>query len=66
MESLYRGTSRMDAARGLMGHGWPFQAGPRNDDAMREPQRSWGRMSGLDLLVTFGAMPKVTRSSERN
>jgi len=28
MESLYRGTSRMDAARGLMGHGWPFQAGP--------------------------------------
>ena len=66
MESLYRGTSRMDAARGLMGHGWPFQAGPRSDDAMREPQRSWGRMSGLDFLVTFGAMPKVTRSSERN
>ncbi len=56
MESLCRGMSRMDAARGLMGHGWPFQAGPRNDDVMREPQRSWGRMSGLDLLVTFGAM----------
>ncbi len=56
----------MDAARGLMGQGWPFQAGPRNDDATREPQRSWGRMSGLDLLVTFGAMPKVTRSTERN
>ena len=54
MESLCRGTSRMDAARGLMGHGWPFQADPRNDDAMREPQRSWGRMSGLDFLVSFG------------
>ncbi len=66
MESLCRGMSRMEAARGLMGHGWPFQAGPRNDDVMRESQHSWGRMSGLDLLVTFGAMPKVTRSSERN
>ena len=66
MESLCRGTSRMDAARGLMGQGRPFQAGPRSNDGAREPQRSWGRMAGLDLLVTFGAMPKVTRSSERN
>ena len=56
----------MDAARGLMGQGWPFQAGPRNNDVMREPLRSWGRMLGLDLLVPFGAMPKGTRSSERN
>ncbi len=54
MESLCRGTSRMDAARGLMGQGWPFQAGPRSNDGAREPQRSWGRMSGLDLLVSFG------------
>ncbi|SDH52353.1 hypothetical protein SAMN05216588_105127 [Pseudomonas flavescens] len=54
MESLCRGTSRMDAAGDLMGQGWPFQAGPRNDDEMGEPQRSWGRMSGLDLLVSFG------------
>ena len=46
----------MDAARGLMGQGWPFQAGPRNNDVMREPLRSWGRMLGLDLLVPFGAM----------
>ena len=66
MESLCRGTSRMDAARGLMGHGWPFQAGPRNNDVARKPQRSWGRMPGLDLLVSFGAMPKETRSTERN
>ena len=58
MESLCRGTSRMDAARGLMGHGWPFQAGPRNNDVARKPQRSWGRMSGLDLLVSLGRCQK--------
>ena len=58
--------SDMDVARAAMGQGWPFAASPRNNDEAREPRRSRGRMSGLDLLVTFGAMPKVTRSSERN
>ena len=58
MESLCRGTSRMDAARGLMGQGWPFQAGPRNNDGTRAPRRSRGRMQGLDLLLTFGASAK--------
>ena len=66
MESSWRGLSGMEAARAAMGQGWPFVACPRSDDGAREPQRSWGRMSGLDLLVSFGAMPKETRSSERN
>jgi len=66
VESLWRGLSGMDAARAAMGQGWPFAAGPRNNDEARESQRSWGRMSGLDLLVSFGAMPKETRSTERN
>ena len=66
VESLWRGLSDMDVARAAMGQGWPFAAGPRNNDGAREPQRSWGRMSGLDLLVSFGAMPKETRSTERN
>ena len=54
MESLWRGLSDMDVARAAMGQGWPFAAGPRNNDGAREPQRSWGRMPGLDLLVSFG------------
>ena len=66
MESLWRGLSDMDVARAAMGQGWPFAAGPRNNDEAREPRRSRGRMSGLDLLVSFGAMPKETRSPERN
>ena len=65
-ESLWRGLSDMDVARAAMGQGRPFAAGPRNNDGAREPQRSWGRMPGLDLLVSFGAMPKETRSTERN
>ena len=66
VESLCRGLSDMDVARAAMGQGWPFAAGPRSDDGTREPRRSRGWMSGLDLLVPFGAMPKGTRSSERN
>ena len=66
MESPRKGLSDMDVARAAMGQGWPFAAGPRNNDEARESQRSWGRMSGLDLLVSFGAMPKETRSTERN
>ena len=54
MESLCKGLSGMDAARAAMGQGWPFAAGPRSNDVAREPRRSRGRMSGLDLLVPFG------------
>ena len=34
---------------------------PRSNYGAREVWRSQTRMAGLDLLVTFGAMPKVTR-----
>ncbi|KAB0546953.1 hypothetical protein F7R01_18915 [Pseudomonas argentinensis] len=46
--------SDMDVARAAMGQGWPFAVCPRNNDEAREPRRSRGRMSGLDLLVSFG------------
>ncbi|PAU62006.1 hypothetical protein BZL42_06545 [Pseudomonas indica] len=57
MESSYRGLSGMDAARAVIGQGWPFagaaEVGPRSGDGAREPRRSRGRMPGQALLVTF-------------
>src|SRR5690606_23096828 len=58
VESLCRGASGMDAARGVKGHGWPLYAGPRSSDGVREPRHSRGRMEGQDLLVSFGATAK--------
>jgi hypothetical protein len=29
-QAVWSGSSRMDAARGALGHGWPFRADPRN------------------------------------
>ncbi len=49
MESLCRGTSRTDAARGLMGHGWPFQAGP--------PERRCNEGTPAQLGPDVGARP---------
>ncbi len=37
----------MDAARGVMGQGWPMYADPRSDDGANEPRRSRGRMAGV-------------------
>ena len=34
----------MDAARGVMGQGWPMYDGPRNENGMREVERSETRM----------------------
>jgi hypothetical protein len=48
----------MDVARAAMGQGWPFAAGPWSNDSVHEPCRRQGRMSGLDLLVPFGAIAK--------
>src|SRR5262245_51086107 len=53
-----RGTSGMDAARGVRGHGWPLAPCPRSDDAAREVWRSQTRMQGQALLVTFLAFEK--------
>src|SRR5262245_8239631 len=57
-ESLRRGTSGMDAARGVRGHGWPLTPGPRSDDGGRGVRRSRTRMKGQALLVSFGATAK--------
>ena len=58
MESLRRGASGMDAARGLgvppmKGHGWPLRGDPRSSDGMREVSRSEARMQGQAFLLTF-------------
>ena len=58
MESLRRGASGMDAARGLgvppmKGHGWPLRGDPRSSDGVREVERSETRMQGQAFLVTF-------------
>ena len=63
MESLRRGASGMDAARGLgvppmKGHGWPLRGDPRSSDGMREVERSETRMQGQAFLVTFSAFGK--------
>ena len=55
---MRKGLSDMDVARAAMGQGWPFAAGPWNNDGVNEPCRRQGRMSGLDLLVPFGAIAK--------
>lgn len=36
MESLQKGASRMDAARGVKGQGRPLYAGPWSNDGVRE------------------------------
>jgi hypothetical protein len=52
-ESLRRGLSGMDAARAAMGQGWPFAAGPRSDDGVREVERSETRMQGQRPFGSF-------------
>ena len=71
MESLRKGLSRMDAAKGLKGHGWPLYAGPRSADGMREVERSETRMQGQAFLLLLrgrpsGRLEKVTRPAGRN
>ena len=72
MEVLRRGTSRMDAARGVKGHGRPLYAGPRSGTGRRAVERSETRMPGCVSLLTFfapGGDPqakKVRRPEGRN
>ncbi|OOG83390.1 hypothetical protein B0E42_20210 [Pseudomonas sp. A25(2017)] len=52
----------MDAGLAALGHGWPFAAAHGAMPSFRhaEPKRGtewWGKA----FLVTFGALPKVTR-----
>ena len=76
MQSLRRGVSGMNAARGLgvpaiKGHGWPLYAGPRSGDGTREVERSETRMEGQAFLLTFfpagqARLEKVGRPAGRN
>jgi hypothetical protein len=44
---------RQDAARAVLGHGWPVAAGPRSNDWVREVERSEPRMAGASPLGYF-------------
>ena len=71
MESLCKGLSGMDAARGAMGQGWPFATCPWKSDGMRGPRArsDRGRMPGallLWLLSSWASKKKVTRPGGRN
>ena len=69
MESLCKGLSGMDAARGAMGQGWSFATCPWKSDGMREVERSETRMPGvlsLWLLSLCTSKEKVTRPGGRN
>ena len=61
MESLCRGLSGMDAARAAMGQGWPFAAGPWNDDETREPDEVGPDARGKTSWLLLGRLPEVTR-----
>ncbi|BAN48804.1 hypothetical protein PCA10_30720 [Metapseudomonas resinovorans NBRC 106553] len=52
-ESLRRGTSGMDAARGVRGQGWPLTPCPRSNDGARGPDEV-GPDAGASPLVPFG------------
>ena len=67
MESLCRGVSRMDAAKGLKGHGWPLYGDPRNGGVGNEPgakRRAGWR--GKTFWFLLGRLPKGTRPAGRN
>lgn len=53
MESLRKGASRMDAARGVKGQGRPLYAGPWSNDEVREVERSETRMAGHRPFGSF-------------
>ena len=72
MESVCRGLSDMDVAKGVKGHGRPLYAAPRNAEGASEPemQRSemQGRMSGAFSFAYFSLRKqrKVRRRARRN
>jgi len=66
VESSWRGMSRMDAAKGVKGQGWPLYAGPRSGDVRREVERSETRMWGaLSLwLLSLCARKEIRSEAE--
>ena len=61
MESLWKGVSRMDAARGVKGQGRPLYAGPWNNDGAREPDEVGPDARGKTFCLLLGRLPKVSR-----
>ena len=64
-EVLRRGTSRMDAARGVMGQGGPMYAGPRSNTGTRDVERSGTRMQGRVSFAYF-SLHGQRKVSKRN
>ena len=61
VESLWKGASRMDAARGVKGQGWPLYAGPWSNDGAREPDEVGPDARGKTFCLLLGRLPKVSR-----
>jgi len=61
VESLWKGASRMDAARGVKGHGRPLYAGPWSNDGAREPDEVGPDARGKTSWLLLGRLPEVTR-----
>ena len=61
VESLWKGVSRMDAARGVKGQGWPLYAGPWSNDGAREPDEVGPDARGKTFCLLLGRLPKVSR-----
>ena len=65
MESLRKGLSGMDAARAAMGQGWPFAAGPRNNDGARGPDAVGPDARGKTFwLLLAGPAIRATAKSD--
>jgi len=61
VESLWKGASRMDAARGVKGQGRPLYAGPWSNDGAREPDEVGPDAGGKTFCLLLGRLPKVSR-----
>ena len=72
MELFRRGMSRMDAAKGVKGHGRPLYADPRSNDGANEPgakRRAGCRGKRFCLLFSrpgMARLEKVSRPGGRN
>ena len=52
---------RQDAARAVLGHGWPVAACPRSNDEARGPAAGGPDVWGKTFWLLLGRLPKVTR-----
>jgi hypothetical protein len=61
VESLCKGVSRMDAAKGVKGQGRPLYAGPWSNDGTRAPDEVGPDARGKTFCLLLGRLPKVSR-----